>query len=256
MRNTQVMLSSMAYSLTSLISHFMLDVLHTLNTMLSPISLHRPKTDTCKTCDAMNARFTAEDQTAKQRLQLELRLHHCKAECAYQQLKEDTALCRSLQEVDMITFDLEQSLPTLKLSTNVVFYKRQMWTYNLGIHDCSNEKGYMCMWPECIASRGSQEISSCLLKYFRLRQSEASHLILFSDACSGQNCNINIVCLWMYVVSSPDYSYTLINHKFMISGHSYLPNDRDFGSIERANRRTQHMFVPEHWCNLVETARK
>ena len=102
----------------------------------------------------MNARITAEeDQTAKQRLQLELRLHHCKAERAYQQLKEDTAVCRSLQEVDVITFDLEQSLPTPKLSTNVVFYKRQMWTYNLGIHDCSNEKGYMCMWPECDLKR-------------------------------------------------------------------------------------------------------
>ena len=107
-----------------------------------------------------------------------------------------------------------------------------------------------------VARVRSQEISSCLLRYFRLRQSEASHLILFSDACGGQNRNINIVCLWMYVVSSPDYSYALIDHKFMISGHSYLPNDRDLGSIERANRRTQHVFVPEHWCNLVETARK
>ena len=234
----------------------MLHVTHSY-TLPSSISLHRPKTDTCKTCDSINAHITAEeDPTAKQRLQLELKLHHCKAEPAYQQMKEDTALCRSLQEVDMITFDLEQSLPTPKLSTNLVFYKRQMWTYNLGIHDCSNEMGYMCMWPECVASRGSQEISSCSLKYFRLRQSAASHLILFGDACGGQNRNINIACLWMYVVSSPDFSYSLIDHKFMISGHSYLPNDRDFGSIEKANRRTQHVYVPEDWCNLVENARR
>lgn len=41
----------------------------------------------------------------------------------------------------------------------------------------------------------------------------------------------------------------------MISGHAYLPNDRDFGSIEKANRRTQHVFVPEDWCNLVQNAR-
>ena len=111
------------------------------------------------------------------------------------------------------------------------------------------------MWAESVASRGSQEIGSCILKYLRLRASEASHLIVFSDACGGQNRNINIACLWMYVVSSSDFAYTVVDHKFMISGHSYLTNNRDFGSIEKANRRTQHVFIPGEWCTLVENAR-
>ena len=59
----------------------------------------------------------------------------------------------------------------------------------------------------------------------------------------------------MHIVSSSDYAYSIVDHKFMIPGHSYLPNDRDFSSIEKANRRTQHVFVPEDWCTLVETAR-
>lgn len=155
----------------------------------------------------------------------------------------------------MITFDLEQALPTPKLTTNIVFYKRQMWTYNLGVHDCSDEKGYMYMWPETVASRGSQEVGSCLLQHFQSVSSPAPNLIAYSDACGGQNRNINIVCFWMYVVSCNDFSYTQVDHKFMLSGHSYLPNDRDFGSIEKANRRTQHVFVPEDWFTLVEEAR-
>ena len=53
-------------------------------------------------------------------------------------------------------------------------------------------------------------------------------LIAFSDACGGQNRNINIVCFWMYVVGSSDFSYATVDHKFMLSGHSYLPNDRDY----------------------------
>ena len=196
-----------------------------------------------------------EDAQAKSQLECELHLHHCKAERTYQQLKEDSALSRTSSDVDMFTFDLQQSLPTPKLATNIVFYKRQMWTYNLGVHDCSNERGYMYMWPECIASRGSQEIGSCLLKHFRTAQSQASHLIAFSDACGGQNRNINIACMWMHIVANPDFSYKLVDHKFMLSGHSYLPNDRDFGSIEKANRKTQHIFVPDDWCTLVEKAR-
>jgi hypothetical protein len=100
-------------------------------------------------------------------LEWELQLHYCKAEGAYQQLKEDTALRRMSSDVDMFMFDLQQSLPTPKLAPNIFsFYKRQMWTNNLGIHDCLNEKGYMYMWPESIASRGSQEIASCLFKHF------------------------------------------------------------------------------------------
>ena len=156
----------------------------------------------------------------------------------------------------MFTFDLEQALPTPKLTTNIVFYKRQMWTYNLGVHDCSNGKGYMYMWPETTASRGSQEIGSCLLQHFKFARSQAQNLIAFSDACGGQNRNINIVCFWMYVVGSSDFSYATVDHKFMLSGHSYLPNDRDFETIEKASRHTQHVYVPEDWCVLVERARQ
>ena len=39
------------------------------------------------------------------------------------------------------------------------------------------------------------------------------------------------------VVSSFTYSYEVIDHRFMMSGHSYLPNDRDFGGIEKAKWR-------------------
>ena len=41
----------------------------------------------------------------------------------------------------------------------------------------------------------------------------------------------------------------------MVVGHSYLPNDRDFGSIETARKKAQNVYVPEDWCNLIATAR-
>ena len=110
------------------------------------------------------------------------------------------------------------------------------------------------MWPESVTSRGSAEISSCIVQYLRLRASDATNLTVFSDACGGQS-HINIACLWMYVVSSSEFNYSVVYYKFIVSGHSYLPNDRDFGSIENANRRTQLAYVLEEWCTLVERAR-
>ena len=75
----------------------------------------------------MKVKVDAEtNPVMKQQLSGEWELHKQKAERAYQQLKEDTALATSTSDVDTITFDLEQSLTTPVLTTNVVFYKRQL----------------------------------------------------------------------------------------------------------------------------------
>ena len=69
--------------------------LHSSCTML--LLFCRPKSDTCKTCDALHVQISAEgDPAAKSLLESELKLHHCKAERAYQQLKEDTTLLHRL----------------------------------------------------------------------------------------------------------------------------------------------------------------
>ena len=128
---------------------------------------------------------SVENPAAKGILESELRLHQCKSECGYQQHKEDTALSQSSQDVDMITFDLQQSHPTPKLATCVVFYKHKMCTYNLGVHDCSNKRGFMFMWPESVTSRGSHEVCSCVFKYLGVNSTGASHLIAYSDDCGG-----------------------------------------------------------------------
>ena len=110
------------------------------------------------------------------------------------------------------------------------------------------------MFHEGIASRGSHEIGSCLLKHLREMNTDAKHLILYSDSCGGQNRNIFIVHLLLHIICSPEFTISLINHKFMVSGHSYLPNDRDFGSVETARHQTQHLYIPQHWYELVRKA--
>lgn len=101
------------------------------------------------------------DPTVKAQLNAEWELHKRKAKRAYQELK-DGAKAKVDSDLDVITFDLQQALVLLR--TSVVFYKRQMWVYNLGVHDCGTDKGVMCMWDE---SMGSHEIGSCLLKFMK-----------------------------------------------------------------------------------------
>ena len=47
-----------------------------------------------------------------------------------------------------------------------------------------------------------------------------------------------------------------IDHKFLVSGHSYLPCDQDFGLVEKQKKLFPNIFIPEHWNNVILAARK
>ena len=38
----------------------------------------------------------------------------------------------------------------------------------------------------------------------------------------------------------------------MESGHSFLPNDTDFGKIEKAKNYSTGLYSPEQWISLIE----
>ena len=65
-----------------------------------------------------------------------------------------------------------------------------------------------------------------------------------------------MLALWLHIVASDKYSFTTIDQKFMVVGHSYLPNDRDFGSIETARRKASHLYVPTDWSDLIRNCRR
>ena len=196
----------------------------------------------CKPCDGFKVKVDAEtDSNNHQQLMFQWELHKIRAQGAYQSLREDTVLSKSSADVEMLTFDLQQVLMTPLLTTNIVFYKRQLSMYNLGTHDCKTDQGLMYMWHEGIASHGSGEIGSCLLHHLRQKATTANKLILYSDSCGGQNRNINLLCLWLYIMANPDLSITQIDQKFLVSGHSFLPDDRDFGNIESEEDRSDFL---------------
>lgn len=111
---------------------------------------------------------------------------------------------------------LRKALEMPSLITSVAFYKRQLWTYNLCIYDEIQKIAYMYIWSENVASRGGQEIGSCVLKHLRENvPPEASKVILYSDSCGGQNRNIKLTLLLKKFLHdvSPDESLEIIEQK-------------------------------------------
>lgn len=62
-----------------------------------------------------------------------------------------------------------------------------------------------------------------------------------------------MLAIWLHLVGSDKYPITTVDQKFMVVGHSYLPNDRDFSSIEP---KAQHIYVPGDWTALIQHARQ
>ena len=216
------------------------------------LSFKLPHKDTCKTCDIAKVAIEAEnDKTKQEKLRKEHELHLRKAELAREKLKSSKD--EATEKTEVFTFDLEKTLPTPDISSNEAYYSRQLWTYNLGVHSVKTDSAWMFMWHEGMASRGPDEIGSCLLIFINMKRAEGvQNFIAFSDSCGGQNRNFKMAMIGSYVVSSGTASF---EQRFMKSGHSFLPNDADFGLIERAKGRKE-IFVPDHWMDLVRQARK
>jgi len=224
---------------------------HCFNTEYN-LSFKLPKKDTCKACDVAKVAIDAEkNKTQQEKLRKEHELHLRKAESAREKLKSSKDEVNDKTEV--FTFDLQKTLPTPDISSNEAYYSRQLWTYNLGVHSVGTGKAWMYMWHEGMASRGPDEIGSCIMKFVEMKTAEGvENFVGFSDSCGGQNRNFKMAMLGSYIASSGAATF---EQRFMKSGHSFLPNDADFGVIERAKGR-QEIFVPEHWMQLVRQARK
>ena len=47
-----------------------------------------------------------------------------------------------------------------------------------------------------------------------------------------------------------------IIHRFPEPGHSFLPNDRDFGQIEKSIKKKAAIYVPAEYVEIMKKARK
>ncbi len=213
-----------------------------------------PQKDTCKKCDLYKAEVAGLPDTARRAtISAEHEVHLRKADAARHSLNSEKNQLDDSH--DAITFDLQKVMSFPRLSTNEVYYCRQLSVFNLGIHRLKTGDGIMHVWPESVASRGPDEISSCLLNYCIQASSEGvKHITAFSDSCGGQNRNYKIVLMWMFICSTT--SIRLIDHKYMMSGHSFLPNDSDFGVIEMLTKKSTDLFIPDHWFDIIRKSNR
>lgn len=208
------------------------------------LQLYKPRTDTCKKCDTFqvkrkNRELSTED---KKELENQQAIHLAKAGKGYELPK--ILLTNRGNNTMVLCMDLQQALPTPKLSTGIAFYKRKMWTYNFNIHDYRTNIGHMFIWDEVTAKRGAIEICSCISKFVDLYVTDdVDELVIFSDNCAGQNKNFILLLFYMSLIHKGRFKE--ITHIYYQAGHTYMAADRDFGLIEKKERKVKYIFTPD-----------
>ena len=117
-----------------------------------------------------------------------------------------------------------------------------------------HENGIMHVWDESTALRGSSEVCSCLESTLSSRHRKATHLVLFSDGCCGQNKNKAMLTFLSSFCAKQSRKYKRVDHFFLVRGHTFLPNDRDFALIEKRKKK-ESPKVPSDYVNIIEASR-
>lgn len=220
------------------------------------LAIKKPKIDTCATCDRLVLQIKTGNETAN--LQKQLDEHHKLAEIAYDAKKTDKLLSQSDKARKTITFDMQQCLPTPFVQSSVAFYKRQLWTYNLTVHDCDTGQAYCYLWHEGIAGRGANEVGSCVYRCLITDiNPEIKNITMYSDTCGGQNKNSHVAVMCMVALQQSPYLQT-IDHKFLLPGHTHMECDSDHSLIERKKKKYHgNIEHPHDWAQLIrQTGRR
>ena len=59
----------------------------------------------------------------------------------------------------------------------------------------------------------------------------------------------------LHPLADPD-NIEIVSHKFLISGHSFLPSNHDFGSIGIKIKEANYLYIPEYYYEVIELCRK
>ncbi|KAE8749578.1 hypothetical protein FOCC_FOCC003566 [Frankliniella occidentalis] len=223
------------------------------------LKFHPPQTDGCDTCDTMDTAIKEAPAGSAERKSLEEKkdLHLRKAEKAYVLKKAAKLEAKSDPTKRVLVCDMQQCLPTPYLKCKRIYYSRQLYVLNYTVNDCSTGLTHHYMWTEVEGHRGSNEVSSCLLRHILENIPDGvEHLTVFSDCCSGQNRN-STMCMMFFIALQEHPSLKKIEHILLVPGHTFMAEvDTKHAIIEKHKKYIDKINIPEEWYSIVDKAGK
>lgn len=217
------------------------------------------RTSNCLTCnhfESMLKRSVISHET-REKLSNEKQEHNNLAIKIVNDYEKEVRNAReSVENIEIFSFGLGQSFDLPHLSPSD-YTKRSLWLHEFCIFDEVRLVSYVYAWPESVASKGSQEIASCIIYHLqKLLSPKSEKLILYCDPYFGQNRNVNLFLMIHHFLDSwPHPNLISIQQKFFVSGHGYNNCDRSFDDIKKKERSMQSIYVPSHRINFINNLR-
>ena len=138
------------------------------------ISFGYPRADTCSRCDELISKIShcdskleitpsdAETFKEKTTLQTEKELHQRKAEMFYVRKMAARERAKVDKSTLAVAFDFQQELHVPNLTTNDVFYCRQLSVHSFNIHEFGGDNVYIYTYDETTGKRGFDDVASML----------------------------------------------------------------------------------------------
>jgi len=166
----------------------------------------------------------------------------------------DKAVAAQDESCLLTTFDMQNVLQLPVSEVGALYYKRKLVLHNFTVYDNTAPHKAQCyLWTETDGKRGANEIGSCLLRCLRSVNERVKHVTFFSDSCSGQNRNQFVCALLLYAVAV--LPIDVIDHKFLVPGHTMMECDSMHSSIEYA-RKHLALYTVNDWVNVIKSAHR
>lgn len=230
------------------------------------IAFGYPRKDTCSQCDLLTAKKSCleselvgiTDETKKQELESKIKdimadkdIHLLQAGEWYKLKKKSKLAAQKNKKVEAIVFDYAKNYPVPNITTNDVYYKRQLSVYLFNIHVLSTGQSVYYVYPEHVGNKGSDEVCSFLHHFlYNVLDPEVTDLEAYCDSCSGQNKN-NYVFKFFHHVVTKEHKLNSVKCSFPVRGHSFNECDKNSALIPQKTEAE----LPEDWSEALRHCR-
>ena len=215
------------------------------------ISIGYPRSDTCTKCNELESTILlAKTPEEKMKTEREKAGHLVAAQQWYDLKNRKTEAAKQAGSIiEVLAFDFQKNLPIPNVTSNDVYYKRQLSLISFNVHNIRTGCATFCIYDETQGRKGASDVVTMLNLVLQEIPPEKSELWLFCDNCFGQNKNITVF-KFLYRLVHIEKKFQAVTISFPIRGHSYMECDRDMTNI---NQKTV-CETAEQWMEVFRGA--
>ncbi|CAG5003198.1 unnamed protein product [Parnassius apollo] len=214
-----------------------------------------PHTDVCSVCLQYAEKIKgARDNRTKIDLMIQLRVHKKRAQTFFNYLKEDSP------NVFILSYDCQKNMPLPKITDQNTYYSGQIYFFDFTIvagsskSQLNKDSTFAYLWTEDRFPKDSNLIASAI--YHRLNATtfplQINTVRLMADGCAGQNKNTTVAGMCQKWLTEAPQHIKKMEIIFPVVGHSFLPADRVFGTIEKEFRKPNTILEPTGYTNIIK----